>query len=74
MADTTLDAIEQRITELVGVVQRLKQEKEAMARQLEKKDLELGELGRKIEDLMRERSEIRERVDTILSRLETVEL
>lgn len=60
MADTTLDAIEQRITELVGVVQRLKQEKEAMARQ--------------IEDLMRERSEIRERVDTILSRLETVEL
>lgn len=74
MADTTFDAIEQRITELVGVVQRLKQEKEAMAGQLEKKELEIRELGRKMEELMRERNEIRERVDSILSRLEIVEL
>lgn len=74
MAETTFDAIERRITELVGVVHRLKQEKEAIAGQLEKKDLEIRELGRKVEELMRERNEIRERVDSILSRLETVEL
>jgi len=74
MADTTFDTIERRITELVGVVQRLKKEKEAIAQQLEKKDLEIRELGRRMEELTRERNEIRERVDTILSRLETVEL
>jgi chromosome segregation ATPase len=74
MADTTFDAIEQRITELVGVIHRLKQEKEAMAGQLEKKDLEIRDMGQKMEGLMRERNEIRERVDSILSRLESVEL
>lgn len=74
MADTTFDAIEKRITELVGVVHRLKQEKEEVAGQLEKKELEIRELGRKMEELMRERNEVRTRVDSILSRLETVEL
>ena len=74
MAETTFDAIQQKITELVGVVQRLKQEKEAIAGQLEKKELELREMDRKMEGLMRERSEIRERVDSILSQLESVEL
>jgi len=74
MADTTFDTIERRITELVGVVQRLKKEKEAIAQQLEKKELEIRDLGRRMEELTRERNEIRERVDTILSRLETVEL
>ncbi|HEY5766061.1 MAG TPA: cell division protein ZapB [Candidatus Deferrimicrobiaceae bacterium] len=74
MADTTFEAIERRITELVEVVNRLKQEKKAMAGQLDEKDQEIRELGRKMEDLKRERNEIRERVDSILSRLETVEL
>lgn len=74
MADTTFDTIERRITELVGVVRRLKQEKEAMARQLEEKEEEIRELTRKTDALAKERTEIRERVDTILSQLETVEL
>jgi len=74
MADTTFEAIERRITELVEVVNRLKQEKKAMAGQMDEKDQEIRELGRKMEDLKRERNEIRERVDSILSRLETVEL
>ena len=74
MADTTFETIERRITELVEVVNRLKQEKKAMAGQLDEKDQEIREMGRKMEDLKRERNEIRERVDSILSRLETVEL
>ncbi|GAB4372558.1 MAG: hypothetical protein Kow00128_21420 [Deltaproteobacteria bacterium] len=74
MADATFDAIERRITELVGVVRRLKQEKEAMAQQLERKDQEIRDLARKMEALTTERNEIRERVDAILSQLETVEL
>lgn len=74
MGDTTFDAIERRITELVEVVHRLKQEKESIAGQLKKKDQEIQELGRKMEELMRERTAIRDRVDSILSRLETVEL
>lgn len=74
MADDTFDAIERRITELVEVAHRLKQEQKAMAVQLEEKNQEIRELGRKMEELKRERNEIRERVDSILSRLETVEL
>lgn len=74
MADITFEAIERRITELVEVVNRLKREKAALAGQLEGKDQEIRDLGRKMEELKRERNEIRERVDSILSRLETVEL
>jgi len=74
MADTTFDTIERKIADLVGMVGRLKTERDALAKDLEAKELEIRDLVRKMEDLKRERTEIRERVDTILSRLETVEL
>jgi len=74
MADTTFDTIERKIADLVGMVGRLKTERDALAKNLEAKELEIRDLVRTMEDLKRERAEIRERVDTILSRLETVEL
>lgn len=74
MADTPFETIEKKITDLAGMVRTLKQEKEALASQLEQKSAEARELARKVDELTRERNEIRGRVDAILSRLETVEL
>lgn len=74
MDETPFAAIERKIAELAGMVTSLKKEKEALAGQLAQKSAEAAELARTVSELTRDRSEIRDRVETILSRLESIEL
>ncbi len=74
MADEPFGLIEKKINDLAGMVAALKKEKAALAAQFDQKSSEAKELARKVAELTQERNEIRERVDKILSRLETIEL
>lgn len=74
MVETPFAAIERKIAELAGMVTSLKKEKEALAAQLAQKSAEAAELARTVSELTRDRGEIRDRVETILSRLESIEL
>lgn len=74
MAETPFAAIERKIAELVEMVASLKKEKEVLADRLAQKSAEASELARTVAELTRERNEIRDRVETILSRLESIEL
>ena len=74
MADESFALIEKKITDLVQVVTALKKEKENLAAELARKDGEVRELTRKLADLSRERVDVKDRVDKILSRLDTIEL
>ena len=66
--------IEKKITDLVQVVAALKKEKESLATELARRDGEVRELTRKVTELSRERVDVKDRVDKILSRLDTLEL
>ena len=74
MAEESFALIEKKITDLVHVVTALKKEKETLSGELARKDGEVKELTRKLADLSRERVEVKEKVDKILSRLDTIEL
>jgi chromosome segregation ATPase len=74
MGEESFALIEKKITDLVQVVNALKKEKETLAGELARKDGEVRELTRKLADLSRERVEVKDRVDKILSRLDTIEL
>ncbi|MBI5342192.1 MAG: cell division protein ZapB [Deltaproteobacteria bacterium] len=74
MADESFVLIEKKISDLVGLVAALKGENAELSAQLDQRKAEAKELARKVADLTKERNEIRERVDKILSRLETIEL
>lgn len=74
MGDESFALIEKKIADLVQVVNALKKEKETLAGELARKDGEVRELTRKLADLSRERVEVKDRVDKILSRLDTIEL
>jgi len=74
MADESFALIEKKITDLVQVVTALKKEKETLAADLARKDGEVRELTRKLAELSRERVDVKDRVDKILSRLDTIEL
>jgi len=74
MGEESFALIEKKITDLVQVVTALKKEKENLAGELARKDGEVRELTRKLADLSRERVEVKEKVDKILSRLDTIEL
>jgi chromosome segregation ATPase len=74
MGDESFALIEKKIADLVQVVTALKKEKETFAAELARKDGELKELTRKLADLTRERVDVKDRVDKILSRLDTIEL
>lgn len=74
MADESFVLIEKKISDLVGLMAALKGENAELSAQLDQKKAEAKELARKVADLTKERNEIRERVDKILSRLETIEL
>lgn len=74
MGDESFALIEKKITDLVKVVAALKKEKEAFAEELARKDGEVKELTRKLAELSRERVDVKDRVDKILSRLDTIEL
>jgi chromosome segregation ATPase len=74
MGDESFALIEKKITDLVQVVTALKKEKETLAAELSRKDGEVRDLTRKLADLSRERVDVKDRVDKILSRLDTIEL
>ncbi|HEX8043280.1 hypothetical protein [Candidatus Deferrimicrobium sp.] len=74
MGEESFALIEKKITDLVRVVAELKKEKETLAGELVRKDGEVKELTRKLNDLSRERVEVKEKVEKILSRLDTIEL
>src|SRR5512140_3286760 len=74
MGDASFALIEKKITDLVQVVTALKKEKETLAGELARKDGEVKELTRKLTELSKERVEVKDRVEKILSRLDTIEL
>ena len=74
MGEESFALIEKKITDLVKVVTALKKEKETLAEELARKDGEVRELTRKLSELSRERGEVKDRVEKILSRLDTIEL
>ena len=74
MGDESFALIEKKITDLVQVVTALKKEKETLSAEVARKDGEVRELTRKLAELSRERVDVKDRVDKILSRLDTIEL
>jgi len=74
MSEGSFDLVEQKINDLIQVVEALKNEKAALAAQAERLEGETQELNRKISDMTRERGEVKERVERILARLEAIEL
>jgi chromosome segregation ATPase len=74
MGEESFALIEKKITDLVQVVTALKKEKETLAAELARKDGEVRDLTRKLAELSRERVDVKDRVDKILSRLDTIEL
>ena len=74
MVDAPFTAIERKINDLVGMVAALKKEKEELSALLARKSAETKDLEGKVSELTKERNEIRSRVETILARLESIEL
>jgi len=74
MGDESFALIEKKINDLVQVVTSLKKEKETLTAEVARKDGEVRELTRKLSELSRERVDVKDRVDKILSRLDTIEL
>lgn len=74
VSDEAFEQIEKRIGDLATLVKSLKTEKEALSTQLEAKNSEIQELARKIAELNQEKTDVKGRVDKLLSRLETIEI
>jgi chromosome segregation ATPase len=74
MGEESFALIEKKISDLVRVVAALKKEKEVLAAELARKDGEVKELNKKLSELSRERGEVKDRVEKILSRLDSIEL
>ncbi len=74
MGEESFALIEKKISDLVQVVAALKKEKEGLAAELARKEGEVKELARKLSEMTRERGEVKDRVQKILSRLDSIEL
>ncbi len=74
MGEESFALIEKKISDLVQVVASLRKEKEILVGELSAKEGEVKELNRRLADLSRERGEVKDRVEKILSRLDTIEL
>ena len=74
MGEESFVLIEKKIGDLVQIVTALKKEKGVLAEELARKEGEVRELGRKLAEMTRERNEVKERVEKILSRLDSIEL
>ena len=74
MGEESFALIEKKITDLIQVVAARKKEKETLAGEVARKDGEVKELTRKLAELSRERVDVKDRVDKILSRLDTIEM
>ena len=67
-----IKALEEKIEALLAFLERLKQEKENMARELEEKKQRIEALEAEVARLKEERTQVRNRVQNLLSRLEQV--
>lgn len=74
MGEESFTLIEKKINDLVQVVAALKKEKAALAAELSRAEAETKELGKKLSDMTKERGEVKDRVEKILSRLDSIEL
>lgn len=74
MAESSYSVIEKKISDLAELVIALKKEKASLTAQLEQKEAEVKELARSVSELTRERNSIREKVEAILARIESIEL
>ena len=74
MGEESFVLIEKKIGDLVQVVAALKKEKGVLAEELARKEGEVRELGRKLAEMTRERNDVKDRVEKILSRLDSIEL
>ena len=74
MVESSFSVIEKKISDLAGMVVALKKEKTELMARLEKKEAEVRDLARKVAELTEERNEIRSKVETILARIESIEL
>ena len=74
MVESSFSVIEKKISDIAGMVVALKKEKADLSAQLEKKEAEVKDLTRKVAELTEERNEIRDKVETILARIESIEL
>lgn len=72
--ETPLAIIEKKINDLAALVAALRKEKDGLSGQLAKKAEEARELERKVAALTAERDAVRQKVDAILTRLESIEL
>lgn len=74
MVESTYSVIEKKILDLAEMVIALKKEKASLAAQLERKEAEVKDLTRSIAELTKERNSVREKVEAILTRIESIEL
>jgi chromosome segregation ATPase len=74
MGEESFALIEKKIVDLVQVVSALKKEKTYLAEELARKEGEVKDLDRKLAEMTRERNEVKDRVEKILSRLDSIEL
>ena len=72
--ETPFALIEKKINDLAELVASLRKEKDALTAQLAGKAEEARELEKKVAALTAERDAVRQRVDAVLTRLESIEL
>lgn len=74
MGEESFALIEKKINDLVQVVGSLKKENAALAAEVSRMEGETKELNKRISEMSRERGEVKDRVEKILSRLDSIEL
>jgi len=74
MAEESFELIEKKINDLIQIVDALKKEKAVLASEISQMEGETKELTKKLSELTRERGEVKDRVERILSRLDAIEL
>ena len=74
MAEESFELIEKKINDLIQVVDALKKEKATLTEEISRMEGETKEMTKKLYELTRERGEVKDRVERILSRLDTIEL
>jgi hypothetical protein len=74
MGEESFALIEKKINDLVQVVSGLKKENAALAAEVSRMEGEAKEMSRKLSEMTRDRGEVKERVEKILSRLDSIEI
>ena len=74
MGEESFALIEKKINDLIQVVAALKKEKAALAAEVSRMEAESKETNKKLSELTRERGDVKDRVEKILSRLDSIEL